>query len=50
MTRTWFRTVLYSALLGSAFLSGAAEAETVVLRGGSVYASPDAARCLMPLS
>lgn len=42
MIRTWLRTVLFSALLGSAILSGAAEAETVVLRGGSVYASPDA--------
>src|SRR5882757_665548 len=43
MTGTWLRTALFLGLLGAAALSGAADAETVVLRGGSVYASPDAA-------
>lgn len=40
---TWFRTALFLGLLGSAIASGAARGETLVLRGGSVYASPDAA-------
>ncbi|QOZ26552.1 amidohydrolase family protein [Bradyrhizobium sp. CCBAU 51753] len=37
----WLRTALVLGLLGSAVAS--ADAETVVLRGGSLYASPDAA-------
>ncbi|WP_044538574.1 amidohydrolase family protein [Bradyrhizobium sp. LTSP885] len=43
MTGTWLRTALLLGLLGSAAVPTAADAETVVLRGGSVYASPDAA-------
>ncbi|WP_426442269.1 amidohydrolase family protein [Bradyrhizobium genosp. P] len=43
MTGIWLRTALLLGLLGSAAVSTAADAETVVLRGGSVYASPDAA-------
>jgi imidazolonepropionase-like amidohydrolase len=43
MTATWFRIALSLALLGLAVLTDTADAETLVLRGGSVYASPDAA-------
>ena len=43
MTGTWLRTALLLGLLGSAAVPAAADAETVVLRGGSVYASSDAA-------
>ena len=40
----WLRAALSLGLLGSAVASGtAASAQTLVLRGGSVYASPDAA-------
>ncbi|WP_050625759.1 amidohydrolase family protein [Bradyrhizobium viridifuturi] len=41
MTRSWLRVALY--LVGSAVASVAAHAETVVLRGGTLYASADAA-------
>src|SRR5687767_13168391 len=41
MTRTWLRVALF--LIGSAVAAGAAQAETVVLRGGTLYASADAA-------
>ncbi|MFB9263348.1 amidohydrolase family protein [Bradyrhizobium erythrophlei] len=43
MTGTWLRTALFLGLVGSAVLSGSANADTVVLKGGSLYASPDAA-------
>lgn len=43
MTGTWLRTALLLGLLGSAAVSATAHAETVVLRGGNLYASPDAA-------
>jgi imidazolonepropionase-like amidohydrolase len=43
MTGTWLRAALFVGLVGSAVVSVAAHAETVVLRGGSLYASPDAA-------
>jgi len=40
----WLRAALSLGVLGSAVASGtAASAQTLVLRGGSVYASPDAA-------
>jgi imidazolonepropionase-like amidohydrolase len=42
MTGTWLRTALLLGLLGSAAVATTADAETLVLRGGSVYASPDA--------
>jgi imidazolonepropionase-like amidohydrolase len=43
----WLRAALSLGLLGSAVASGtAASAQTLVLRGGSVYASPDAAPLL----
>ncbi|WP_143278274.1 amidohydrolase family protein [Bradyrhizobium sp. UFLA03-84] len=41
MTRSWLRVALF--LVGSAVASAAAHAETVVLRGGTLYASADAA-------
>jgi imidazolonepropionase-like amidohydrolase len=41
MTATWLRIAFF--LVGCAFASAPAHAETIVLRGGSVYASPDAA-------
>ncbi|MDH2382097.1 amidohydrolase family protein [Bradyrhizobium sp. CER78] len=41
MTGTWLRIALF--LIGSAVASVAAHAETVVLRGGTLYASADAA-------
>ncbi|WP_166297338.1 amidohydrolase family protein [Bradyrhizobium sp. 2S1] len=41
MIGTWLRVAL--VVVGSALASVAVHAETVVLRGGSVYASPDAA-------
>lgn len=40
MTGTWLRVALF--LIGSAVASTAAHAETVVLRGGTLYASADA--------
>ncbi|WP_066499625.1 amidohydrolase family protein [Bradyrhizobium macuxiense] len=43
MTCNWLRTAFLLGLLGSAAGSMTAHAETVVLRGGSLYASPDAA-------
>ncbi len=43
MIGTWLRAALFLGLVGSAVLSGTANADTVVLRGGSVYTSPDAA-------
>jgi len=43
MTGTWLRTALFLGLIGSAAIPAAGQADTVVLRGGSVYASPDAA-------
>jgi imidazolonepropionase-like amidohydrolase len=39
----WLRIALFIGLVGSLVNPGAADAETVVLRGGSLYASPDAA-------
>ncbi|MBR0798543.1 amidohydrolase family protein [Bradyrhizobium jicamae] len=42
MTGTWLRTALLLGLLGTA-AAASADAETIVLRGGSLYASPDAA-------
>ncbi|MGN1289457.1 MAG: amidohydrolase family protein [Bradyrhizobium sp.] len=41
MTGTWLRVALF--LIGSAVASVAAHAETMVLRGGTLYASADAA-------
>lgn len=41
MTGTWLRVALF--LIGSAVASTAAHAETMVLRGGTLYASADAA-------
>jgi imidazolonepropionase-like amidohydrolase len=38
----WLRTALVLSLLGSAVASAPAHGETLVLQGGSVYASPDA--------
>ncbi|WGR91658.1 amidohydrolase family protein [Bradyrhizobium sp. ISRA443] len=46
MTRIWLRTALLLGLLGSAAITATAHAETVVLRGGNLYASPDAAPLL----
>jgi hypothetical protein len=44
MTKRLLHAVLFSFLLGSAAsYSVAASTQTLVLRGGSVYASPDAA-------
>ena len=44
MTGIWFRIALFVGLLSPAVCcNGAANADTLVLRGGSVYASPDAA-------
>ncbi len=44
MIGNWLRTALSVLLLcGAAFCSAAANAQTLVLTGGSVYASPDAA-------
>jgi len=44
MTGIWLRIALFVGLLSPAVCcNGAAKADTLVLRGGSVYASPDAA-------
>ena len=44
MIANWLRTALVLSLLGLGVLRGeAANAQTLVLRGGSVYASPEAA-------
>jgi len=43
MTRTLLRMALLAGLLGSAAVTVTAHAETVVLRGGNLYASPDVA-------
>ena len=43
MVGTWLRTALLVSLLGSAVSpAGSANAQTLVLRGGTVYASPEA--------
>jgi imidazolonepropionase-like amidohydrolase len=43
LSGNWLRAALFLGLLGIAVASGAAaSAQTLVLRGGSVYASPDA--------
>jgi imidazolonepropionase-like amidohydrolase len=45
MIANWLRSALVLSLLGLGVLRGeAANAQTVVLRGGSIYASPEAAR------
>ncbi|WP_407169872.1 amidohydrolase family protein [Bradyrhizobium sp. ORS 111] len=43
MTRILLRMALLAGLLGSAAVTVTAHAETVVLRGGNLYASPDVA-------
>jgi len=43
MTGLQIRSALFLGVLGSVVWFGAARAETLVLRGGTVYASPDAA-------
>lgn len=43
MTGSRIRTALFLGLLGSVICFGMAHAETLVLRGGTLYASPDAA-------